>query len=135
MGKNRFVDPDVVRIDIGDGDWIEVKKELTFGEHSDSQAALIKEVRADGRVTPDFAMISKAEVLAYLVDWSFMRGDKKIKIETDQQKLAAINGLRPADMDIVKAAVTKHIGEMAEAATKNLNGGSASSTTSPSAGG
>ena len=32
MGKNRFVTPDTARVELSDGDWIEIKERLTYGE-------------------------------------------------------------------------------------------------------
>jgi len=137
MARNRFVEPETLRIDIGDGDWIVVKKRLSIGEARRAQASLIKEVRADGRITPNMETIGKAEVIAYLVDWSF--GDKQgrsVRIDDDLKKAAAIDNLTQEDFAIVSEAVSKHVAamEVERESEKNArDGGSDTSRISPSA--
>lgn len=116
MGRLRFVTPDSRRIDIGDGDWIEVKKRLTNGELRKAQASAIKTVQgfgAEARYTPDSDVLGKAEVLAYLLDWSLEGLDgKRVRIDTEDKKRSAIDNLDPADFDIISTAVSKHVEEM-----------------------
>jgi hypothetical protein len=104
-----FVAPETVRLDLPEGEWIEVKKELTKGERDKINAMLIKEVRQDGRMTPDFEMMSKAEVLGYLVDWSLKNGDEKIPVETDADRLSAINNMTEDGFDYLSKAVKMHV--------------------------
>lgn len=104
-----FVAPETVRLDLPEGEWIEVKKELTKGERDKINAMLIKEVRQDGRMTPDFEMMSKAEVLGYLVDWSLKNGDEKIPVETDADRLSAINNMTEDGFDYISKAVKTHV--------------------------
>jgi hypothetical protein len=137
MGRCRTVRPETVRIDISDGDWIEVKQALTYGEAAKARAVVVKEVRTDGRMTPDFELVEIAQVLAYLVNWSLVddRG-KRIVIDTDAKLLA---GIHAQDSDTIREiidAVSAHVErrEAERAAEKNAkDGATASSTISPSA--
>lgn len=134
MGKRlRFVQPDMVRLALSDGDWIDVKKELTIGERRKVMASVVKEMRQDGRMTPDLEMIGKGQILAYLVDWSFTDAqDKRVPIDTDAKKLAAIDGLDEASYKEIEEAINAHDDAMKLA--KNGQGGeSQPSATSSSA--
>lgn len=142
MGRNRFVVPEIVRIDIGEGDWIDVKKRLTIGEQRRAHAAVVKEVRVgdsmtERRVTPDMEMVGgKAEVLAYLVGWSLTDAQGKgVSIDSETKKLAAIDGLDPDDYEVINAAVVAHANAMeAERAEakKSMGGETTLSAISPS---
>lgn len=129
-----FVAPETVRIQLGDGEWIDVKKTLSKGERDKVNAMLIKEVRSDGRMTPDFEMMSKAEALAYLVDWSLRDGDRAIRIESDAEKLSALNSMSEDGFEIISEAIAAHVKHMeAERPTKKATrGGKRSSPTSTS---
>ena len=130
-----FVAPEVVRIPLDGGEWIEVKKMLSKGERDKANAMLIKEVRSDGRMTPDFEMMSKAEALSYIVDWSLRNGDKPIRIESDAEKLSAINSMSQEGFEIISEAISAHVKQMdAERPTKKATDGEPlSSLTSTSA--
>jgi hypothetical protein len=126
MGRNRFLQPETVRIDIGDGDWILVKKRLNIGEQRKAHAAVIKEVRADGRVTPDLEMLGKAEVIAYLLDWSLCDAHgKPVRVDNEGAKAAAIDNLTQEDFEIISGAIAAHADAMkaARAAEKNATDG------------
>jgi hypothetical protein len=138
MGRCRIVMPEVVRISISDGDWIEVKKRLNYGEKVAASAALIQDMHGDGRITPRVDMMAgTAQVLAYLVDWSLVdTTDKRIAIDTDARKLAAVKMLDEATMREIETAITAHREQMereSEAQKNGQAGESASSTISPSA--
>lgn len=136
MGRCRFVQPETVTLQISDGDWIEVKKRLTTGESRRSKAVLVKEVRQDGRMTPDFEMVGIAEVLAYLVDWSLKDKDgKPSRIDTDAKKRAAIDQLDDDTFEEISDAIAAHVKAEEEAraeAKKPKDGGIKSEATSPS---
>lgn len=121
-----FVKPEVVRLPIEGGHWIEVKKRLTAGEARKLNAAAVKEVRADGRVTPDFEAMGKSEALAYLVDWSLRDdNDKPIPIDTDAKKLSALDNMSEEGFEVISKAVEAHanaIKEEMDAAKKSKAG-------------
>jgi hypothetical protein len=104
-----FVAPEVVRLSIEGGHWIEVKKRLTASEARKLAASAVKEVRTDGRVTPDFEAMGKAEALAYIVDWSLRDGaDKPIAIDTDAKKQAALDNMSEEGFEVISKAVAAH---------------------------
>lgn len=133
MAKSWFVQPETVRIDLEDGQWIEVKKRLTAGEDRLRMTSVISEVRQDGRYTPDPTMVGKANVMAYLVDWSLRdNAGKKVAIEKDAQKLAAMDALSPEAFKVISDAINAHEDAMEaerEAEKKSMAGEVASSVT------
>ncbi len=113
MAKKWFVQPETVRLDLGDGDWLLVKKRLTVGEQRKSLASAFSEFRTDGRVTANLEMLGKREALAYLVDWSLCDdAGKPVRIDTDAKRVAAIDNLSPEAFDIISAAVAAHVEAM-----------------------
>ena len=108
MGRCRIVQPATDRIPISDGDWIEVKRDLTYGERTHASAAVIGEVRADGWMRPNLDG-SAAQIVAYLVDWSLVdMEDKRIPIRTDAEKLSAIKSLDEATVKEISDAIETH---------------------------
>ena len=84
MGKrNRIVQPKTVRVEISDGDWLDIKKELNAGEEKEMFAQSIKQMggemdqdakaddKVEMRIDMDPVGLSFAKVEAYLVAWSF----------------------------------------------------------------
>src|SRR5687768_5047249 len=132
-----FVKPEVVRIPIEGGHWIEVKRRLTAGESRKMNAAAVKEVRTDGRVTPDFEAMGKAEAMAYLVDWSLKdENDKPIPIDTDQKKQSVLDNMSEEGFEVISKAIAAHADEIQqeiEAAKKLRAGTPTSEATSTSA--
>lgn len=108
-----FVKPETVRLDLPEGQWIDVKKRLTHGEERRAIASLYTEVRADGRITPNVEMMGKSEVMAYLVEWS-LRDDegKPIRLDTDAKRSAAIDLLDPDKFKVISDAITAHVEAM-----------------------
>lgn len=122
-----FVEPATDRLDLGDGYWVEVKRELTVREAADVQASLIKSVRADGRVEPDFGEVWKANIVAYLVDWNLDRHGKPVPFTP-----AAVDNLSKAAWGRIEQAVQAHL-DAQEAARAGKSIGSTSTSASPSA--
>lgn len=122
MGSSWFVKPETVRLDLPEGQWIEVKRRLTVGEERKAMAGLIAEVRPDGRVTPNMDMLGKAEAMSYLVDWSLRKEDgSPIRIDTDAKMGAAIDLLDPDKFKIISEAITAHIDAMKKALEQEKN--------------
>ena len=70
MGRVRFITPGTVTIPISDGDTVELKAQLTAGEYRELLAGMYRD-RASGSVF-DPLLVGRAQVLAYLVGWSFV---------------------------------------------------------------
>jgi hypothetical protein len=123
MGKrSRFVKPETVRLELSDGDWIEVKKHLTAGEARKVAAEFIGRYLPDGSRVPNMDLLGFQGVLAYLVDWSFEDDGKRQPITID-----TIKGLTPDDFKEIDEAIDKHIEAMTReiAEAKKASGGTA----------
>ena len=110
-----FVDPNTVRLDLSDGEWIEVKEELTYGEQQRLSNAAMTRFQDASAATPrielDFERYQVIRLKTWLVDWSAKGKDgKSIKI-TDE----SIRAMHPDMAAEIDAALTAHI-EALEAA-------------------
>jgi len=126
MGRlDRFVTPKTVRLEISDGDWIEIKRELTVGERKRIQIAGMTHIQGDDDSETPIIKINMndmvfAKVNEYLVDWSFaqpslnQRGmqimDKDgnpeiVPVELTQQ---AVLNLDESTFEEIKDAIEKH---------------------------
>lgn len=131
MARNRFVKPKTVRIDLSDGDWIEIKRELNAGEHREIFGRMVKEMRAGERATIDPELVGLTKLVGYIVAWSFEDNGKPVEVSAD-----AIKSLDVETFAELSAAIDKHDEAMdAEIeARKNVPAGeSPSSPISPSA--
>lgn len=133
MGRNRFVQPEVVRLELSDGDWLDVKKRLTVGETRAAFQAIIGEVNQQtGWRRPNVEMAGVSEMAAYIVRWSFRDPqDLPVPVSVD-----AIKQLDSESFTEIEKALEKHIAavEAELDAEKNARGGaSKSEVTSPSA--
>jgi hypothetical protein len=107
MGKRlRFVTPEVVRVALSDGDWIEIKRRLTVGERRRilSRAAS-GGISSDGaRVHVDAAEMAFARVEAWMLDWSFTGLDEKPVAYSP----AALKNLDPETFTEIESAIDAH---------------------------
>lgn len=128
MSRNRFASQDTTRIELSDGDWIEVKNELTHGEQARLNARMYGRVDvggvATGTVVPGIDIEAMAiETLAmWLTAWSFHRAVKKTVVRDGQSVTEevlepveltrdAIAALDEATGDEVQGAIGRHIAE------------------------
>jgi hypothetical protein len=121
-----FVEPAVVRVALAEGEWLDLKRELTVGESMAVQQRLIKTVRTDGRVEPDLKEVWKANICAYIVGWSLTRNGSPVPFSFD-----AVDNLSKSAWERISQVVTAHI-EAGDAAMGKPSG-STSSTDSVSA--
>ncbi len=74
MGKSRFVKAETVRLDLTEGDWIEIKRQLRNYDRDRLRGAMIatisQDAEGDQEWTPDFARGNEMKALAWVVDWS-----------------------------------------------------------------
>lgn len=73
MGRNRFIQVDnVQRIELSEGDFIDVKKILSWGEQQDSFGDIIKSLPlGEGAAQLDPKRLNIGKALTYIVAWSF----------------------------------------------------------------
>ena len=118
MARNRFVDPRTKRLELSDGDWIEVKGQLTFGETERIKAAAVQKkfrIDASGEVElkdVEIAIdkVKIAKLAAWLIAWSFCDSmGKPVALTID-----AIDALDPATAEEVNAALDAHIAEVSK---------------------
>lgn len=132
MGRNRFVQPEIVRLELSDGDWVDVKKRLTVGEERAAFQAIVGEVnQATGWRRPNVEMVGIAEMVAYIVRWSF-RDAQDLPVPVS---VSAIKQLDSISFSEIEKALEVHVAAVeAEAqASKNEKGdGSKSEQTSQS---
>lgn len=128
MGKRvRFVRPDVTRLALTDGDWIEVKRALTVGERRSIISSAAKGgISSDGqRVHIDANEMAFARVATWLLDWSFVgMDDKPMKFTA-----AAVRNLDSESFTEIEAAIDAH--EEAETAAKNSSASTATGSSTP----
>lgn len=99
MSRCRVVVPEVVRLPLSDGDYLDVNKELNAGEYVDMLTAL-----ADRKPF--------AKAIAYLVGWSLVGvNDQPIPYDVDmpeEVRRSTIRGLQIPTMREIGAALDRH---------------------------
>ena len=126
MSRNRFVEPEVVRLELTEGDWVEVKKELTYGEEqrlagaamtsmniqSDSDRAKTRTEDGEGvRVNLENERYAILRLYTWLVDWSFENtAGKRVKVSRE-----AIANLGADTAHEIDEALSAHIASREEA--------------------
>jgi len=128
MGRDRIVEPEITRLQISDGDYIDVKVRLNHGEHDDYLARISPYQTPGEPMKMDRRHIRTSMVLAYLVGWSLTQKDKPIPYSPDMPENARLDVLNSLDRDtfveIFTAIDTHDDKSIAEAAArKNGKGG------------
>jgi hypothetical protein len=137
MSRSRVVRPDTTRLDISDGDWLLVKRQLNAGEQRRQYARMYRDNTA-GRFTVDPLQTGLALVLAYLLDWSLVDDTGQvidIRDADDDTKAAALDAIDYDSFVEIKDAIEAHerANDAATAAKKKIPPGEPSSVpTSPS---
>lgn len=122
MGSRcRFVQPSVVRLPLSDGEYIDVKQELTAGEQRRIFSGLVKEHRAGETALLDSEQVGKTKLLEYLVGWSLVGLDG----HPEPVSASAIDHLDVDTYREIVQAIEAHDErvEAARAARKNGQGG------------
>jgi len=107
VGRNRFVTPETARLELSDGDWIEVKERLTYGEQQRLAGGALRPKLTDGEIdiSLDLETHSILRLSTWIVDWSFCDAkDKQVEVSRD-----AIASLDPATVDEIEKVLTTHI--------------------------
>jgi len=114
MPRLRFVTPEVVRLPLSEGDWIEVKKRLTVGEARQATSSFIGTFTRDGARTVNMETLGMGNVLAYLVRWSFRdSNDLPTTVSLDAIKLLDLDTYREIE-EAIEAHETRVAMEDAE---------------------
>jgi hypothetical protein len=99
MGRSRVVQPEMVRLPLSDGDFIDVKRELTAGEYYDL-------VLAQSERKPF------AKVLAYVIGWSLCGAENQpLPYSLDMVETVRRDTVRSLDTPTIReliAVLDKH---------------------------
>ena len=123
MARSRFVVPDMVRLPLSDGDWIDVKKELNAGEQRRVFTNLVKTMQAGEKPELNPEQVGKTKILEYVVAWSFGTGAQAFSA-------SALDAIDPDSYAEIVAAVDAH-DEAADKARAERKNALSTPTTSP----
>jgi hypothetical protein len=107
---NRFVRPEVVRLQLSGGDFIDVKKELNTGESRRVFARMARDMTPGENVKLDPQQVGMAKVVEYLIGWSFTDEDgRPVPLpESPEMKEAVISNLHIDTWNEIRLAVDEH---------------------------
>ncbi len=77
MPKLRGPDTAVERLPLSDGDWVDIKKELSVGEERSAYSLAITGVTREGDYKVDPALHASAMLAVRIVSWSFLGRDEQ----------------------------------------------------------
>lgn len=98
MGKNRFAPLDTVKLELSEGDWIEVKRALSYGDYLDLQDASTKRDDNDN-VHLQMGEFWINRLLTWAVDWSLE--DERGKVELSHDAIRALSTEAAAEINKV----------------------------------
>jgi hypothetical protein len=99
MSKNRFVVPSTVKAELSEGDWIELKEWLTYGEQqrlASSALSRMTNAGADAGIDLDFEKHSLMRMETWVVDWSFVGPNGK-PVEITRRAISALQAWIASD--------------------------------------
>jgi hypothetical protein len=111
MSRDRFVVSGVKRIEISDGDWIDVKTGLTAGEQRQQDSfAIVPHRLDDGTVVDrvDWSMYEFLRTDLWIKDWSLTKTIEG-KVTPIPKSISALQALDPDDFNEINKAVYAHI--------------------------
>lgn len=125
MGRNRFVQPDIVRLNLSDGDFIDIKKELNVGEQRRIFSRFVKDARSGEAWAVDPEQVGMTKIVEYLLGWSFTDAAGK-PVEISEE---SIKGLDVDSFREIKDAIDAHEKQIEKerAERKNAMAGTVSS--------
>lgn len=105
------VDADIVRVVLEGGEWLELKKGLSWGEQEHLRTVgMTKVTLGQSDVAVDWSAFSVARIATWVVDWSARgRDGKPLAITIDN-----IKALHPKAAQAINEAIDRHIEGMAE---------------------
>jgi hypothetical protein len=111
VARKVFVEPATVKLELTEGDWIEVKKELTYGEQLKLQDESSR-AGEDDKLHFVYSSFYVAHLVAWIVDWSFEDANGKVEVTAD-----SIRALRGDIAGEINTALNAY--ETEQAALKN----------------
>ncbi|HEY6360537.1 MAG TPA: hypothetical protein VIX63_05505 [Vicinamibacterales bacterium] len=113
MGRCRFVDraTNIVRLPLSEGDFLDVRRVLTWGEQQDALASIVRSLPAGGGESSlHVARVQIGKALSYIVGWSFVDSEGRPQPVTEDT-LRALD--EPTGEEII-AALDAHRAAMHE---------------------
>lgn len=100
--RNRFVSTETVRLDLSEGDWVDVKERLSYAEQLALSNASIVGTQVGGGFQVDMGRYRIKRLEMYLTDWNFTDAEGKsvpltsaairhLDSETAEEILAALD--------------------------------------------
>ena len=130
--RDRFADGGQVRLELSDGDWVAVRRELTYGQQRRLAAAGLTGINpalaGEQRLSVDLAAYDIERLVTWVLDWSFRDGDGDHVVVSRE----SIEALHPDTAGELNQALDRHI-EALEAKKGSPAGPSKTPATSGSA--
>jgi hypothetical protein len=107
----RFRKPEVVRLDLTQGDWILIHSRLNVGQLRKVQARSAKRVFAGEAVEVDLEKAGISNTAEYLIDWSFTNHEGQPVVIRDQPAdvvMQILSNLDPEDYNEIADAIAQH---------------------------
>jgi hypothetical protein len=131
--RDRFCNLGTKKIELSDGDWVEVKTGLTAGDQRKQDSLALSPVMINGDVVDhrDWSLYEFLRTDLWVVAWSLIRNGQPVP-----KTVAALQALEPEEFDEINNAVYAHIKEWADAkkakraAAQTAQPGSSASPTS-----
>jgi hypothetical protein len=127
-----FVNPtEMRRLDLSDGDWIDVRDRITYGAKQRLDSVSIRSmVQGDGpaKIDLDMSTFRIERMAAYIVGWSARKPDGS-PVKPDRDSFAALS---EHAADEINKALDRHIEARAEEAKQADGGNPTPASTAPS---
>lgn len=133
-----FVKPEVTRLPLNGGQFVDVKKRLNHGESEDMYARMSPFVTSEGHVQVARGEVRTTKVLAYLIGWSLTSDGAPVPMSPalpEAERLATIRALDPDRFREIHKAIERHEDAMStarEAEKKSEDGAQPSKVILPS---
>lgn len=124
MPSSWFVRPETVRLDLSEGQWVEIKEQLSYGEDQKLTGLLVTSVRPgdDGNVVGgNYGVYAVRKLLSWITDWSLRDADDK-PVEVS---LASIENLTPDAAEAINEAINAYLAKRQEGKAMSTSNGSA----------
>lgn len=130
MSRCRFVQPELTRLSLSQGDFIDVKKQLNAGEQRRVFGRMVRDMTPGEKVTLDPEQVGRTKLVEYIVGWSFTGADGQ-PVPFSESALDNLNTETYAEL--IKAIDAHETAQEAERKNAQAAGESNSATTSSSA--
>ena len=114
---HRFASHQTTRLDLSEGDWLEVRDELSFGRQQKLAGAGVGGLQgfdggdlANVRMEVDLAAFEIERILAWVTEWSFRDATGR---PVDLNR-SAVENLTPETAEEIKAALDAHVAAVEE---------------------